>query len=159
MGLPVIARTQRSTLRLASVAVLVICHSGRPKRAASSSAATTASSPGNIVVSRARRCRANARAIGGGEWPNMAPVSPRQKSMYSCPSTSTKRAPCAWSTNSGQGVDQSAIQCIGTPPTSEPTARSASASERGWVARKRARSCAISVFTADSAMPLELMVR
>ena len=30
-----------------------------------------------------------------GEWPAMAPVSPRQKSAYSLPSTSTMVAPCA----------------------------------------------------------------
>ena len=34
-----------------------------------------------------------ARIVGSGEWPAIAPVSPRQKSAYSCPSTSTIVAP------------------------------------------------------------------
>ena len=45
----------------------------------------------------------------------IAPVSPRQKSMYGCPSTQVNSAPCARSTNRGTGVLQSAIQCRGTP--------------------------------------------
>jgi hypothetical protein len=38
-----------------------------------------------------------ARIVGSGEWPAIAPVSPRQKSAYSLPSTSTivdPWAPC-----------------------------------------------------------------
>jgi hypothetical protein len=45
----------------------------------------------------------------------MAPVSPRQKSMYVWPSTQVKRAPCASATNGGNGLDQRVIQFMGTP--------------------------------------------
>lgn len=36
--------------------------------------------PGSMVVRPFAPCSASARAIGAGEWPNMLPVSPRQKS-------------------------------------------------------------------------------
>src|SRR5918995_1424159 len=57
-----------------------------------------------------------ARATGFGEWPNIEPVSPRQKSSNSLPSISAIVAPLARSTRIGNGVGQSFIQCIGTPP-------------------------------------------
>ncbi len=56
-----------------------------------------------------------AAATGPGEWPNIEPVSPRQKSAYSLPSMSRSDAPRADSTTNGKGIDQSRIQCIGTP--------------------------------------------
>ncbi len=83
----------RSSQRLASVAVSENCQYGRPKRRPSSSPTQAASSVGSIVVSPARS--AIARVTGSGEWPAIAPVSPRQKSAYSLPSTSTRRAPLA----------------------------------------------------------------
>ena len=36
--------------------------------------------PGSMVVRPFAPCSASARAIDAGEWPNMLPVSPRQKS-------------------------------------------------------------------------------
>ncbi len=49
-GRPVRCRAKRSTNRLASVAVIAICHSGTPKRRASSFATQVASAVGSIVV-------------------------------------------------------------------------------------------------------------
>ena len=43
----------------------------------------------------------------------MAPVSPRQKSRKSCPSTQVRWAPCASRTNRGKGFAWRAIQFIG----------------------------------------------
>jgi hypothetical protein len=78
----------RSIQRLASVAVSANCQNGRPKRRASSSPSQAASPVGSIVVTPAGDgC--------GGRWPAIAPVSPRQKSAYSWPSTSTTVAPSA----------------------------------------------------------------
>ncbi|MNC28963.1 hypothetical protein D3C75_771950 [compost metagenome] len=111
-----------------------------------------------MVVRPRPACSRRAAAIGAGEWPNMLPVSPRQKSTYSRPSTSTKRAPSARSTNSGTGVDQSLIQCIGTPPNSAWRARPASATDCGCCSRKRWRSRAARACTAVSAIPLEFML-
>jgi hypothetical protein len=45
----------------------------------------------------------------------MEAVSPRQKSAYSLPSMSRSVDPCAVSTTNGNGIDQSRIQCMGTP--------------------------------------------
>jgi hypothetical protein len=83
----------RSSHRFASVAVSANCHSGRPKRRPSSSPTQAASSVGNIVVMPA--CSRSTAIVSGGECPAIAPVSPRQKSAYSLPSTSTTLAPCA----------------------------------------------------------------
>jgi hypothetical protein len=41
----------------------------------------TASGDGIMVVKPSAPERLSASTMGGGEWPNMAPVSPRQKSM------------------------------------------------------------------------------
>jgi hypothetical protein len=71
-----------------------------------------------------RICRSTAAIVGEGPWPAIAPVSPRQKSVYSWPSTQRKRAPDASSTKSGNGDAHSTIQFIGTPSSSEPLARS-----------------------------------
>ena len=83
----------RSIQRLASVAVSANCQKGTPKRRASSEPTQAASSVGSIVVIPA--LAATARMVGSGMWPAMAPVSPRQRSAYSLPSTSTTRAPRA----------------------------------------------------------------
>ena len=84
----------RSTQRLASVAVSENCQYGTPKRRASSTPTHSASSVGSITVMPARS--RSAAIAGSGEWPAIAPVSPRQKSAYSLPSTSVTRAPRAW---------------------------------------------------------------
>jgi hypothetical protein len=68
-----------------------------------------------MAVSPRAACSAMARATGSGLWPNIAPESPRQKSMYSWPSAQRSRLPCACATNSGCGSGQSRIQCIGKP--------------------------------------------
>src|SRR6266550_7719156 len=71
----------------------------------------------------------------------MAPVSPRQRSTYSWPSTSTTRAPFASWTKTGNPPAQRAIQLIGTPNRSEERERSLSSRERGWLSRKASISC------------------
>ena len=85
--------------RLASVAVSVNDHCGRPKRRCSSAPTQAASSVGIIAVippcSWVRRTIAS--IVAGGEWPAIAPVSPSAKSTYSWPSRSVTRAPRAWS--------------------------------------------------------------
>ena len=63
-------------------------------------------------------CSAIARSVGSGAWPVIAPVSPRQRSTYSWPSTSVKRAPFACAAKTGKPPGQRTIQCIGTPPSS-----------------------------------------
>ena len=73
--------------RFASVAVSANCQYGSPKRRASSAPTHAASSVGSIVVMPS--IWPIARIVGSGEWPAIAPVSPRQKSAYSLPSTST----------------------------------------------------------------------
>ena len=73
----------------------------------------------------------------------MAPVSPRQKSTYSWPSTSAKRAPSAQSTKTGKGPAHLTIQFMGTPSSSDALARSCRARERGWASVKRRSSAAI----------------
>ncbi len=79
--------------RFASVAVSANCQYGTPKRRASSALTHAASSVGSIVVMPS--ICAMALIVGSGEWPAIAPVSPRQKSAYSWPSTSTIVAPRA----------------------------------------------------------------
>ena len=74
-----------------------------------------ASSLGSMVVSPRAACAVTAATTAGGEWPNIDPVSPRQKSARVWPSTSRKDAPTASATVSGNGSGQSRIQCIGTP--------------------------------------------
>jgi hypothetical protein len=68
---------------LASVAVRVKLQCVGPKRRASSAATQAASSVGSMVVAPPRSAyrRAIAVCTGSGEWPAIAPVSPRQKSM------------------------------------------------------------------------------
>ena len=97
----VICRASRIANRFASVAVSANCQRGSPKRRASSSATSSASSLGSMRVIPRAACSATARTVGSGEWPAIAPVSPRQKSTYSIPSTSRKRAPCASAAKTG----------------------------------------------------------
>ena len=143
-----IARAIRIAKRFASVAVSANCHDGRPKRRCISCPTHSASSLGSISVMPRGACAAIARSVGSGAWPVIAPVSPRQKSTYSCPSTSRKRAPFASAANTGKPPGQRTIQCIGTPPSSERFASSVSACERGCSARKRSSSRAISSSTS-----------
>ena len=113
-----IARAIRIAKRLASVAVSANCHDGSPKRRCISCPTHSASSLGSISVIPRGACAAIARSVGSGAWPVIAPVSPRQKSTYSWPSTSVKRAPSASAANTGKPPGQRVIQCIGTPPSS-----------------------------------------
>ena len=108
------------------------CHDGTPNRRASSSAAQVASVDGSIVVMPVRARSAIASATWGSACPVIAPVSPRQRSTYSRPSTSVSRAPVAVSKVSGKLPGQRVIHGIGTPASSGPRASSARAAERGW---------------------------
>jgi len=94
-------RASRIENRFASVAVSANCQRGRPNRRVSSSPTHSAASLGSISVIPRAACSATARTTGSGEWPVIAPVSPRQRSTYSRPSTSRKRAPHASSANTG----------------------------------------------------------
>ena len=97
-------------------------------------------SAASCVIPRAA-CSATARTVGSGEWPVIAAVSPRQKSTYSCPSTSRKRAPCASAAKTGKPPGQRIIHGIGTPERSERRAlRRASSRERGCSRSKRSSS-------------------
>jgi hypothetical protein len=93
------SRAIRKAVRLASVAVRVNSQRASPKRRVSSSPTHAASSVGSIVVIPRDACKAS--STGAGAWPAIAPVSPRQRSMYSCPSTSTTRLPEASATATG----------------------------------------------------------
>ena len=59
--------------------------SGASARAPTQSASSLGSISRDPAAPPARRPRGR---VGSGEWPVIAPVSPRQKSTYSCPSTS-----------------------------------------------------------------------
>jgi hypothetical protein len=133
----------RSEKRFASVAERVNCHALRPNRRWSSSPAQMASSVGSMWVMPRRSWRSTAATVGSGPWPAIAPVSPRQKSMYSWPSTHENHAPLASSTKSGNGPAHLTIQFMGTPSRSERWARSWSAADRGWSATKRVVSASI----------------
>ena len=76
-------------------------------------------------------CSTIAFTAGSGECPVMPPVSPRHRSTYSMPSTSTNRAPCASRTNTGNGPAHSLIQGIGTPASRLRLPCSNSSAERG----------------------------
>ena len=117
-GRPETARSSRMAHRLASVAVSVKLQAGTPKRRASSAPAIAASSVGSMVVAppSSDSRRVTASTTGAGEWPPIAPVSPRQKSTYSCPSMSVIRAPRARSTWTGNPPAVLFIQVIGTRP-------------------------------------------
>ena len=133
-------RASRSAVRLASVAVSVNSQRAIPKRRLSSSPTQIASSVGSIVVIPRPSCAATASTTAGGPCPGIAPVSPRQRSTYSWPSTSTIRAPEASCVKTGKPPAQSIIHGIGTPPSSERPARSNSARERGRAAANASAS-------------------
>jgi hypothetical protein len=103
---------------LASVAVSAKLQYGRPNRRASSSPTTAASSVGSMVLAPPRPAsrRVTASTTAAGEWPAIAPVSPRQKSTYSWPSMSVTRAPRAPATYTGKPPAVLFIQVIGTRP-------------------------------------------
>ena len=67
-------------MRLASVALTVNCHSGRPKRAVSSPATQEASSVGSIVAAPVPARAATAAVTSATACPPIAAVSPRQRS-------------------------------------------------------------------------------
>lgn len=75
-----ISRQSRSAKRFASVAVRLNCQCVSPKRRVISSPSGPASSLGSIVVIPFAIRAAAAATVGAGEWPAIAPVSPRQKS-------------------------------------------------------------------------------
>ena len=124
----------RSAKRLASVALSANCHAARPKRRVSSPATHAASAVGSIAVAPRPICSATAALTAGSAWPPIAPVSPRQRSTYSWPSTSSNRPPSAAATYNGNGPGQRRIHAIGTDPSRCSAASSASAAERGWPA-------------------------
>src|SRR4030042_1046534 len=85
----------------ASVAVMAICQYGSPNLRESSSPTHIESSFGSIMVMPLDTCFLTASTTGLGEWPNMEPVSPRQRSRYRFPSTSLMHEPFASVTNTG----------------------------------------------------------
>ncbi|HLQ53181.1 MAG TPA: hypothetical protein VK162_02785 [Streptosporangiaceae bacterium] len=89
-----------------------------PKRRARSAATQPASSVGSIVDAppSSPYRRVTAATVAAGEWPAMAPVSPRQKSMKALPSMSVSRAPWASAKQMGNPPGHMRIQVIGTPP-------------------------------------------
>src|ERR1700737_1250134 len=130
----------RMAKRLASVAGRVNCHWGRPKRRVISCPAQTASSVGSMKVTPRRVCSVTAWTVGAGACPAIAPVSPRQKSTYVCPSISTTRAPSAATTNGGIRLAQRTIQFIGTPASNDSRARPLRATDFGCSRLKRSSS-------------------
>ena len=74
------ARAQRNTKRLASLADKAICHIGKPKVSESNWPTVAALVDGSMQVRPRVACSLMAFAKGAGLWPNIAPVSPRQKS-------------------------------------------------------------------------------
>ena len=72
-----------------------------------------------------------AETVAAGEWPVIAPVSPRQRSTYRWPSTSKISAPRASRTKGGKAPAHLTIQFMGTPPSSDFRARSKRAADLG----------------------------
>src|SRR5579863_3702307 len=138
--------------RFASVAVNVNCQYGRPKRFFKSSPTNSASSVGSISVIPLRTCFATASATTSGECPVIAPVSPRQRSTYSRPSAQVKCAPFACVTKTGKSPAHFFIQFIGTPPSSDFSARRYSSADRGCSATNRFAS------RSWSALSLSLLI-
>ena len=83
----------------------------------------------------------------------MAPVSPRQRSTWSIPSTHVKCAPWARSTNVGHGPGHLTIHDIGTPPGIDAFARSCSSRERGRCASKVRTASACRAATREGSTP------
>ena len=74
---PVAARTQRSKKRLASEAVVAICHCGSPNLATSNSPTSALAAAGNVADNPSAICALKASTKAGGLWPNIAAVSPK----------------------------------------------------------------------------------
>ena len=147
-------RAIRTTNRFASVAESVNCQSRRPKRRCISSPTSAASGVGSIAVIPLATRSWTAATVGGGEWPVIAPVSPRQRSAYTLPSTSVTSAPEADSKNTGNAPGHRVIQFIGTPESSDASARAWSSRERGCASANRSRSRANSSAIRDRSIPL-----
>ena len=128
------------TCRLASVAETVNCQSGNPNLRANSVETITESSVGNIAVIPRSIWLLIAATVGAGECPVIDPVSPRQRSIYSCPSRSTKCAPLADATKSGYAPGHLDIHDIGTPPGMTAFAASNCSRLLGVRARNRSSS-------------------
>ena len=105
-----------------------------------------ASVEGNIVVIPRFAWAAKTSASPAGAWPTIAPVSPRQRSTYSWPSTSRNRAPSASATTRGKGTGQRAIHGIGTPARRCRPACDALAADSGWLSVNRCVSASNSEF-------------
>ena len=144
MGRPVICRAMRSAARFASVALSVNSHRATPNRRASSPATHSESSVGSIVVMPRSPCSARAASTDGGPCPVIAPVSPRHRSAYSCPSTSVMVAPAARAAKGGIPLAQRIIQGIGTPPMSDCWPRANRSAETGCPSAKRRSSRSVS---------------
>ena len=128
--------------RLASVAVIAICHTGNPNRLVSSLPTSMASAVGSMLVTPRGAWVRSASIIGAMACPVIAPVSPRQKSMYVWPSTSRKVEPFAVSMKRGNAPGHRRIQFIGTPPKRCSSASANSSRDFGWFASNRSISVA-----------------
>ena len=84
-----------------------------------------------MVVMPRPACRCTASVMNALAWPVIAPVSPRAKSTYSMPSTSTTRAPWASAKKIGNEPGQRVIHAMGTPVSRFLRADALRASERG----------------------------
>src|SRR5664279_720834 len=92
-----------------------------------------------------------AATTASGEWPAMAPVSPRAKSTYSRPSTSVTRAPLARARARGNPPAQFAIQVMGTP-VNRCSARANWPNDPGCSSRYRLRSAVSNEVSWDRSM-------
>jgi len=120
----VIWRALRITNLLASVAERLTCQLRRPKRRCISSPTEIASSVGSIAVIPEASLPVTAATVGGGEWPVIAPVSPRQRSgVDAVVDVGVTSAPDAEATNTGNAPGHRVIQFIGTPESSDTSAR------------------------------------
>ena len=111
---------------------------------ASSPATHAASAVGSIVVAPRPARSATVAVTAGTAWPPIAPVSPRQRSTYSWPSTSRNVPAAASATNSGKSPGQRRIHAIGTPASEvrdrrRRQARPSAGARRG--SGPRSRSC------------------
>ena len=138
-------RAKRKTKRLASVAVIANCHFGSPNRSVKLFATHCASAVGNIVVNPRCNWAPTASASAETACPVIAPVSPRQKSIYETPSTHENDPPLAASTYIGKAPGQRTIQGIGTPDSKPFCASCARRCDLGCLAAKSASSCAIAL--------------
>ena len=96
--------------------------------------------PGRVLGRQHQRdprdaCSAIAATVAAGEWPVIAPVSPRQRSTYSLPSTSLTWAPSASAANTGVAPPTRSSTASARPRAAIPSPRSKSSPERRWVRR------------------------